>query len=87
MKRLNAMNLYMDGNHTGTATNIQIGIDLASKPDYTAKILVHQHGGTLSFIPLSRTLSTLQQMQQHFVRETQKQNRLLLPDTYISTLE
>lgn len=49
MKRLNAMNLYMDGNHTGTATDIQIGIDLASKPDYTAKILVHQYGGTLCF--------------------------------------
>ena len=87
MKRLNAMNLYIDGNHTGTATDIQIGIDLASKPDYTAKTLVHQHGGTLSFIPLSRTLSTLQQVQRYFMQKVQKANRQLLPGTYISTLE
>lgn len=86
MKRLNAMSLYMDGNHTGTTTDIQIGIDLASKPDYTAKTLVHKHGATLSFISLSKTLNTLQQVQQHFVQKTQKQNRQLLPGTYISTL-
>lgn len=57
--------------------NVQIGIDLASKPDYTVKTLVHRHGGTLSFVSLTKSLSKLQ---------TQKTNRQLLPGTYISTL-
>ncbi|EPH36171.1 hypothetical protein L291_1715 [Acinetobacter guillouiae MSP4-18] len=40
----------------------------------------------MSFIPLSKTLSTLDQLKQHFVQKTQKQNRQLLVRTLISNL-
>lgn len=43
----------------GTPISVDISIDLASEPDYSVRTLVHKHGGTLSFIPLSKTLSTL----------------------------
>lgn len=49
----------MNGQHVGTPNNVDISIDLASEPDYSVQTLVHKHGGTLSFIPLSKTLSTL----------------------------
>ena len=76
----------MNGHHVGTPNNVDISIDLASEPDYSVQTLVHKHGGTLSFIPLSKTLSTLDQLKQHFVQKTQKQNRQILSGTYISTL-
>ena len=76
----------MNDQYIGTPTNVDISIDLASEPDYSVKTLVFKHRGTLNFIPLSKTLSTLDQLKQHFVQKTQKQNRLLLPGTYISTL-
>ena len=59
MHRLKSMALYMNGQHVGTPNNVDISIDLASEPDYSVQTLVHKHGGTLSFIPLSKTLSTL----------------------------
>ena len=86
MHRLKSMALYMNGQHVGTPNNVDISIDLASEPDYSVQTLVHKHGGTLSFIPLSKTLSTLDQLKQHFVQKTQKQNRQILSGTYISTL-
>ncbi|WP_228155128.1 hypothetical protein [Acinetobacter ursingii] len=76
----------MNDRYIGTPISVDMSIDLASEPDYSVKTLVHKHGGTLSFIPLSKTRSTLDQLKQHFVQKTQKQNRLLLPSTYISTL-
>lgn len=86
MHRLKSMALYLNDQYIGTPISVDISIDLASEPDYSVKTLVHKHGGTLSFIPLSKTLSTLDQLKQHFVQKTQKQNRMLLPGTYISTL-
>ncbi len=76
----------MNDQYIGTPISVDISIYLASEPDYSVRTLVHKHGGTLSFIPLSKTLSTLDQLKQHFVQETQKQNRQLLPGSYISTL-
>lgn len=87
MHRLKSMALYVNDQYIGTPISVDISIDLASEPDYSVKTLVHKHGATLSFIPLSKTLSTLDQLKQHFVQKTQKQNRLLLPGTYISTLD
>ena len=86
MLKLTNMSLYMNDQYIGTPISVDISIDLAFEPDYSVKTLVHKHGGTLSFIPLSKTLSTLDQLKQHFVQKTQKQNRMLLPGTYISTL-
>lgn len=86
MRRLKNIALYMNNQYIGTPISVDISIDLESEPDYSVRTLVHKHGGTLSFIPLSKTLSTLDQLKQHFVQRTQKQNRLLLPCTYISTL-
>ena len=76
----------MNGQHVGTPNNVDISIDLASEPDYSVQTLVHKHGGTLSFIPLSKTLSTLDHLKKHLTQQAQKQNRQLLPGTYISTL-
>ncbi|MCG7219499.1 hypothetical protein [Acinetobacter sp. AG3] len=86
MHRLKNMALYINDQYIGTPISVDISIDLASEPDYSVKTLVHKQGATLSFIPLSKTLSTLDQLKQHFVQKNQKQNRLLLPGTYISTL-
>lgn len=76
----------MNDQYIGTPTSVDISIDLASEPDYSVKTLVHKHGGTLTFIPLSKTLSTLDLLKQHFVQKVQKQNRQLLSGTYISIL-
>ena len=76
----------MNDQYIGTPSSVDISIDLASEPDYSVKTLVHKHGGTLSFIPLSKTLSTLDQLKQHYVQKTQKQNRQFLLGTHISTL-
>ena len=80
------MALYINDQYIGTPISVDISIDLASEPDYSVKTLVHKQGATLSFIPLSKTLSTLDQLKQHLIKKNQKQNRLLLPGTYISTL-
>lgn len=76
----------MNDQYIDIPVSVDISIDLASEPDYSVKTLVHKHGGTLSFIPLSKTLSTLDQLKQHFVQKTQKQNRQLLVRTLISNL-
>lgn len=76
----------MNDQYIGTPISVDISIDLASEPDYSVKTLVHKHGGTLSLISLSKTLSTLDQLKQHFVQRTQKQNRQLLAGAFISTL-
>lgn len=76
----------MNDQYIGTPISVDISIDLASEPDYSVKTLVHKQGGTLSFISLSKTLSSLDQLKQHFVQKTQKQNRQLLLGTFISTL-
>lgn len=86
MHRLKSQTLFINGQNVGTPTNVDISIDLASDPDYSVKTLVHKHGGTLSFIPLTKTLSTLQQLRQHFICNVQKQNRQILIGTLISTL-
>ncbi|ENU57120.1 hypothetical protein F981_03794 [Acinetobacter guillouiae CIP 63.46] len=80
------MALYINDQYIDIPVSVDISIDLASEPDYSVKTLVHKHGGTLSFIPLSKTLSTLDQLKQHFVQKTQKQNRQLLVRTLISNL-
>lgn len=86
MHRLKSMALYMNDQYIGTPISVDISIDLALEPDYSVKTLVHKHGGTLSFIPLSKTLSTLGHLKKHLTQQAQKQNRQLLPGTYISTL-
>lgn len=75
----------MNDQYIGTPISVDISIDLASEPDYSVNTLVHKHGGILSFIPLSKTLSTLDQLHKHITNQAQKQNRQLLPGTYIST--
>ena len=86
MHRLKSMALYMNDQYIGTPISVDISIDLASTPDYSVRTLVHKHGARLSFIPLSKTLSTLDHLQKHLTQQAQKQNRQLLPGTYISTL-
>lgn len=76
----------MNDQYIDIPVSVDISIDLASETDYSVKTLVHKHGGTLSFIPLSKTLNTLDQVKQHFVQKTQKQNRQLLVGTLISNL-
>ena len=86
MHRLKSMALYMNDQYIGTPTSVDISIDLASEPDYSVKTLVHKHGGTLTFIPLSKTLSTLDHLKKHLTQQAQQQNRQLLSGTYISIL-
>lgn len=74
----------MNDQPVGIATSVSF--DFASKSDRSVETWVHKHKGTLSFIPLSRTLSTLEQLHLHMMNQVQKQNRQLLPGTYISTL-
>lgn len=76
----------MNDQFIGTPNNVDISIDLASEPDYSVQTLGHKHGGTLSFIPLSKTLSTLDHLKKHLTQQAQQQNRQLLSGTYISIL-
>ncbi|WP_228272188.1 hypothetical protein [Acinetobacter bereziniae] len=88
MPKLRNLNVFMNGTAIGTATNISF--DLASQPDYSVECLYLKHGGRISFIKTRQMGKTeinadyFKGLIDQFSKEYQKQNRQLLPGTYIS---
>lgn len=80
----------MNSMSIGTATSINF--DLASQPDHSIESLYFKHGGRISFIKARQMGKTethadyFKSWIDQFRKEYQKQNRQLLPGTYISTL-
>ena len=80
----------MNGMSIGTATSISF--DLGSKPDHSVESLYLKQGGRISFIKARQIGKTdinadyFKSWIDQFRKEYQKENRQLLPGTYISTL-